>query len=469
MSELHGGEFLNAGSLGTYRMHSLFTRITSCGDMDVTENERFKHAVALHAHEYTHYLHNLTTRAGLDALLPCFWLIPYFVRNADEFGIFTAPEDIEQDGYVSLAFKVMRSGRGAVEGATKGDGIRWPRIVDWVIENPLFEIINLSSEGQCNGSVDKCSVRVVAKPHNAQSIEIVLSPGLDFISEGIAYEIEREQCRLTGIEEKDLDSHTPSYPYLAYRPLIEHFVGRKTTLTERVAIGTYALMTNSPSSYFFELCVTLKDGGLAGDSKSQAFINLTREIHSGFNETISKLDFSQIKSSLAGSCWLSEGADLYVSLIERGLALRSKWPLMELSFIQKKLTPDEFRLITMNLLDYLVCQEKVDLPHKIEWIGSKSKGVLSASDAELQNLGVLQASIHYLQQHFTNKGVLGNTAEMPDSACPFDGACPFQSSYSSPELCATRPWQVSIADGLTKICLYEAGRLSLRSKRKQPQ
>lgn len=467
MSEFHDREVLNAGALGTYRMHSLFTRISSSGDMDVAESERFKFAVALHVHEYTHYLHNLTTRAGLDALLPCFWLIPYFASHTDEFGIFTAPEDIDKDDQISLAFEVMRSGRGAVEGIQKGDKIQWPRIVKWIISDPVFDIVKLNLDGQNIGSIDKCSVKIIAKPHNAQPIEITLTPGLDFISEGVAYEIEREQCRLAGIEEKDLDSQTPSYPYLAYRPLVDHFVGRETTVIERIAIGNYALMTNSPSSYFFELCLTLKDGGLAGDAKSRGFINLTKEIIASFKEIRSKPDLTQIKNSVTGSAWLFKGADLYSSLIERGLSLRSKWPLMELALIQKKLTPDTFRLITINLLDYLVCQEKVEPPHKIEWIGSKRNGVFSASGDDLQNLSVLQTSIHYLQQHFTNDGRLGNTAKMPDSACPFDGVCPLQNSYSNPELCATKPWQVSIADGITKICWYEAGRLSLRSKREK--
>lgn len=464
MSEFHSREILKAGALGTYRMHSLFTRITSSGDLDVAECDRFKFAVALHAHEYTHYLHNLTTRAGLDALTPCFWLIPYFVRNTDEFGRFTAPNDNDEDGYVSLAFNIMRSCRGAVDMVPKGDKIKRQRIVEWVINDPQFEMIELNHDGKRVGSFDKCTVKIIAKSHNSQSTEINLTPGLDFISEGVAYEVEREQCRLAGIEEKDLDSQTPSYPYLAYRPLVDHFVGRETTSIERIAIGNYALMSNSPSTYFFELCFTLTKGGLAGDENSKEFFELTKEIKANFKKIKSDSITSQIKNNVKGSGWLFKGANLYSSLIERGMALRSQWPLMELAFIQKKLTPNEFRLITSNLLDHVVCQEKVEPPHKIEWVGSKRNDLISASDSDLQYLGVLQSSIHYLQQHFTNEGRLGDTAEMPDSACPFDGVCPLQNSYSNPNLCATKPWQVSIGDGQTKICWYEAGRLSLSSK-----
>jgi hypothetical protein len=433
--------------------------------MDVADSERFKFAVALHAHEYTHYLHNLTTRAGLDALLPCFWLINPFVSNTDEFGRFTAPKNIDQDGFVSLAFKVMRNARGAVDGIPKGDQIKWPRVVEWIFTDPVFEIVELSLDGERQGSVDKCSLKITAKSHNTQPIEITLTPGLDFISEGVAYEIEREQCRLAGIEEKDLDSQTPSYPYLAYRPLINHFVGRETTPVERIAIGNYALMTNSPSSYFFELCLALEEDGFAGRAKYKNFMALTEEIRANFKATQSKPDLSQIKKVLKGSVDLLKGADLYVSLIEKGVGLRSRWPLMELTLIQKKLSPDEFRMITINLLEHLVCQEKVEPPHQIQWIGLKKNSIVSVSDLELQKLGVLQTSIHYLQQHFTNDGRLGNTVDLLDSACPFDGACPLQNSYSNPELCATKPWQVSIADGLTQVCWYEAGRLSLRSNR----
>lgn len=83
MYKYHEREVLNAGKLGTYRVHSLFTRITSEGDLNPEIGEPLQGAVALHAHEYTHYLHNLSTLAGLDALLACFWLVAPFVRGTD--------------------------------------------------------------------------------------------------------------------------------------------------------------------------------------------------------------------------------------------------------------------------------------------------------------------------------------------------------------------------------------------------
>ncbi|MDH1511349.1 hypothetical protein N5I28_16495 [Pseudomonas mosselii] len=467
MSKYHEREVLNAGTLGTYRMHSLFTRISSSGDMDVPEKEMFKNAVALHAHEYTHYLHNLTTSAGLDALLACFWLIPHFVRNTDKNGRYTAPKNEEKSDIVDFAFKLMRSARGFTEGIPQDKQFKWPRVTAWKFAEPQSESVSVSIGEDFRRSFSIKTVLVTAISRTASPLEITLSPGLDFISEGIAYEVEREQCLLSGIDGKDVDSQTPSYPYLAYQPFIDHFVGRPTTPLERITIGNLALMTPSPSNFIFELCSALNKDFLNGTKKNYVFNKIGAKIRAAFKAGITKSELSQvsqIKMLLGGSVDLMQGAELFCSLIDKGLELRSERTSMELLFVERKLTPYMFRSATASLLERLVCQEKVEPPHKIQWTGSKDS-IVARSGLELQKLGVLQTAIHYLQQHFTNQGALGDTAELLESVCPFEGACPQQNGYKDPDLCKTKPWNVSVGDGKSQVCWYEAGRLSLRLDR----
>lgn len=465
MSKYHEREVLNAGKLGTYRVHSLFTRITSEGDLDPDIGDPLPGAVALHAHEYTHYIHNLSTVAGLDALLACFWLVAPFVRGTDERGFFTASEGLDNGDELTSAFKVMNSARGSVIGIPKDENFQWPKITEWCFGAVRSESVTLShsTEGEI-GKIQVSSIPITAKHIRGEPLELVLSPGLDFLSEGIAYEIEREQRRAPTLSEQALDSQTPSYPYLAYRPLVEHLVGHSTTPQERILIGNLALMTNAPAQAFFSLCAAIKIDKDRADGLSTEQDKLGNLIYQDFIKHLSNPNFSytgQLKVILAGSAELSEGLEIYCKLIDKGLQQRTKTFMLEQMLIQKKLSSDEFRNFTLNVLERLVCQEKVDGDSVIDWIAPLNGVIAEVPEDVLQRLSVLQTSIHYLQQHFTMDGRLGSTAELRESACPFAGACQAQKQYDHPEDCGRKPWNVSV-DGGKKVCWYEAGRLSLR-------
>ena len=465
MYKYHEREVLNAGKLGTYRVHSLFTRITSEGDLNPEIGEPLQGAVALHAHEYTHYLHNLSTLAGLDALLACFWLIAPFVRGTDERGWFTASEGLEQDDQLTAAFVVMKSSRGSVTGIPKDDNFQWPEINQWCFGEVRSESVTLthSTEGEI-GKIQMESILITAKHNQGEPLEIVLCPGLDFLSEGIAYEIEREQRRVPQFSEKILDSQTPSYPYLAYRPLVEHLVGYSTTPQERILIGNLALLSSAPAKTFFELCAAIKRDKDRGDGKKFEQDRIGDNIYGNFLKHVSNPKFSytdQLKELLSGSSDHIEGLEIYCKLIDKGLKQRTNTFMLEQMMIQKKFSADEFRDFTLNILERLVCQDKVDDDSVIEWIAPLNGVIAELPEEILQKLSVLQTSIHYLQQHFTADGRLGSTAQLQESACPFSGACETQKQYGYPTDCGRKPWNVSV-DGGKKVCWYEAGRLSLR-------
>lgn len=470
MSEYHDREVLNAGKLGTYRVHSLLTRISSDGDMEPDGEDPFPGAVSLHAHEYTHYLHNLSTTAGLEAMLACFWLVVPFVNNTDERGWYSAPLDSQtaESENLALAFKVMINARGSVDGIPADETFKWPVIEEWTFGDLRSETVPLSHafEGHI-GTLNVKSLSVTAKSKSSK-FDLTLRPGLDFISEGVAYEIEREQRRLAGIPVQVLDAHTPSYPYLAYRPLIEHFVGHETTIYERVLLGNFSLLSHHVADTFFELCSALKSDKLKGDAQIAETISVAGRVLEKFRENATRSNGShadEIKSILAGSADLYPAVELYGRLIEKGLQLRLSKPLMEHLFAQKHLSPEEFRNVTVNLLERQICQEKSDGSANIEWVGALGS-VADLEPGDHHQLAVLQAAIHYLQQHFRKSGQLANTGDLEVSACPYRGACEAQKKFGNPPECDTKPWLVSVADGKREVCFYEAARLSLRLDRR---
>lgn len=465
MSEYHEREVLNAGKLGTYRVHSLFTRITTEGDLTPEIGDPLPGAVALHAHEYTHYLHNLSTLAGLDALLACLWLLQPFVLGTDERGWFTAPEGIELDDQLRLAFTTMSLSRGSVSGIPKDEHFRWPEVTEWCFGAVRSASLTLTSTSEGEIAVIQVdSIPITAKHNRGAPLELVLSPGLDFLSEGVAYEIEREQRRASGLPEKVLDSQTPSYPYLAYRPLVEHLTGHESTTQERILIGNLALLSSAPAKAFFEVCAAIKRDKDRGDGSEIEQDEIRRHIYQEFMGRISNIEFSytgQVKQIFAGAGDHLESVEIYCKLIDKGLRLRAEHFMLEQLMVQRKLSVDEFRNLTLNMLERLVCQEKVGGDSVIEWIAPLNGLIANLPDDVIQKLAVLQASIHYLQQHFTMDGRLASTAQLKESACPFVGACEAQKQYGHPADCKSKPWNVSVNGG-QKVCWYEAGRLSLR-------
>jgi hypothetical protein len=72
---------------------------------------------------------------------------------------------------------------------------------------------------------------------DGEELDFRLMPGLKFITEGIAYEIERDIKMRWGISATEVDLSTPAYPYLMYGPLLEYLAGTKLSSKERIATG----------------------------------------------------------------------------------------------------------------------------------------------------------------------------------------------------------------------------------------
>ncbi|WP_248747418.1 hypothetical protein, partial [Pseudomonas sp. MWU12-2037] len=463
MSEYHDREVLNAGTMGTYRVHSLFTKITCDGDLEPEFGDPFPGAVALHAHEYTHYLHNLSTLAGLQSMQACFLLMVPFIRHTNELGFFTAPENHELDDTVAFAFKMMNDARGSIEGRPREKGFEWPKITEWVFSELQPEQIDVSHASENLGALGTYYSAAEAKTQNGESIEFTLRPGLDFISEGVAYEVEREQRRLAGGAEHQLDVETPSFPYLAYRPFIEHLIGRSTTPAERILIGNLSLLIGNPSTALWHLSNAIKQDEARGDNSPLEFKKVEKYILNEFRrQSFGTEQFHTVllHQITEGSSELSRGMEIYTKLIDKALTLRGDFPSIELVFLKEKLTGEEFKRTIANMLEHLVLQEKAGQEATLQWIGAPGS-IVSLADSEFEKLTVLQSSIHYLQQHFTTSG-LANTAELKETACPFYGACPIEREYGNPPDCQSKPWLVSITPDRSKVCWYEAGRLSLR-------
>ena len=203
-------DFLNKEVIGSYSPNCLYTRISSLFDLQPATSAVLHDAVAVHVHEYVHFLHNVSTCAGLHLLIADLWLLRSLPHATNEHGHFAGSERLteEQQSWVRAA----TSWRDALLGAVKG---------------------------------------------LADSARFTIDLGYNFISEGIAYEAEREVRRFSSSRQSDLDHGVLPYPYLIYGALIDALVGRKSTPQERIDLGVFALLTTSPGASLIALCEDL--------------------------------------------------------------------------------------------------------------------------------------------------------------------------------------------------------------------
>lgn len=165
----------------------------------------------------------------------------------------------------------------------------------------------------------------------------------------------------------------------------------------------------------------------------------------------------------------SEGDHMYsaveqfATLLDEGLQLKTKWPALERSFLDKRLNKDNYPNLIATLLDVCVMQEKPGEEGEFRWVGS---GKIASGDTEATNLAVLQASIHFVRLYLRRDGSLASTNELQFECCPFRGACAKQKELDDPEVCMKTPWR-RFAQMKTdkRYCWYAVGVSVLASNR----
>jgi hypothetical protein len=456
MPSFHEEEVLRSGTSGVYSPHSLILNIESLADLSpedvcIEDESTFPQIMALHVHEYIHYLHNLTTRSGLSCLTDMFLLVQPLLRQKinEETG---EGAETAQQCHLRMVFDSIRKSKGYVQDIPSG--FAWHPVKKWEFSqltdsHPLMPEALMDPEQQIT-----FNVRAVF--FNNSELEFRLMPGLDFITEGIAYEIERDIRKRAGTSAFEVDANTPSFPYLAYGPLLEFLAGGKVSSDERVIIGTMALLATSPSVALTSL--SKLQGREEGTLGAAVFTTIVKDILEGFDnyseyfcETLIPM-FYQVFS---GSEILTKGMQVYEKLILKGLNSRRERQCLELAFLREHMNIKNFNNIAATLLERVVFQGKPDSAIEIRWEGGKESVVTMSPDMH-EAFAILQSCIHYVQQHLTNGG-LETKKPLRSTPCPFSGACTVEHAAGGPEVCRSRPWDAKNIAKNSALCTYQAG------------
>ncbi|MDP3423383.1 MAG: hypothetical protein Q8S32_06445 [Burkholderiaceae bacterium] len=446
MSKLSIDDQLYSASIGIYCTNSLFTRFASIADLSATEDDPYPCALPTHIHEYVHYLHNISTKAGvrLIYLTHCaIFLASHFLIKGEN-GIDVQSEDsgwsedfrffINNLNYIYGEFNEIE-----FDPSTKSSHWKFSNLSTYtpIIETPFF------------------SYQVTVSENFSKKRTGVLRIGLTFITEGVAYEVEREVWKDNGCLSNDIDKATPTFPYLAYEHLVNYIVGRQTTAIERIKIGNAALMHESPSQGFVDACLALKKGvHILGEYHAK----MIKELQDFSNAKINEM-FDELEKFYSRTDKLLAPFQHYASIIKSTVKKRISHPDIESIFIhknatEKNITPSCFLGLSSNVAEHCIIQEKSNSKATIDIIGDRTS--LAASTIDPTWFYVLCSAIHFIQHHFKTDGTVEKTSNLREKKCPFSGACEAEASYNNPDVCKRFPWRFVPKDR-HQSCWYSAG------------
>ena len=438
----------SSAAAGIYRQNAFYIRMTSLFDLEPQGADPVPTAVSMHAHEYIHFLHNASTTAGQAYLHSNLILLRAIAGGCDDQGYFLGLTKMSEEGrnFLRYAATLMNAQLGTTSAKLLGD---CNELSLW-----KFDFPKISKSEDASIAISNFS----AQDENGTSKNQEITIGLSFITEGVAYEIDREMRRLAGIPGENLDVQVSIFPYLAYREAIRGWSGRNLQAHDLIAIGITALSHLLPGFWLATICDALR----STDKPVSFVLEKAREsCHNDSKTILAALREQRNDLSNGDVIWTAIGE--YMKLVEAGAQLRQKHWAPEFLFISKPLEPEEFRNLVGAMLDCLVIQGKPNNGLDIYWIGP---GLVATNERTASCLGALQAALHFSQLHLKTDGSATSTTELNEkpTLCPFSGGCQQERSDQYPDACKSSPWtRFTPSIPGEQVCWYAAGVKGLRN------
>jgi hypothetical protein len=274
--------------------------------------------------------------------------------------------------------------------------------------------------------------------------------GYSFVTEGVAYEVDREIRRKQGMPTSTLDDRASYFPYLAYGDLVDQWVGRKTSARERILIGNAALGTLAVGVGMQRACKAVRKG------KRPAEVALKKK----FDEANAQSEIwtKQLRVAVpytGPGPIVTQGLQAYVTLINHANDCRRRLKAPELLFLKQRLDVQEFRSVLANLVDCMLIQEKPDKSVEMSWIGPNQ---VALDEEEASQIAAMQSAFHFNHLHHLNQGEVAATGSLLGTPCPYAMACEVEVPPEQKRYCSSSPWMMSLnAHSGNKVCWYAAG------------
>lgn len=458
---------LQYSALASYKNNALFTTFPYTADLKLLGDtsvaldvEVVQEVLGLQVHEYIHQLHNFSTAAGIQMLKNRLVALQVFATGTNA------------DGHYIRQGKIY-------SGIDKSKLVNFERDYSRVIGNTdkieeegflsEFSFETIESVEETDDPSDPCNilgVKVEFKLAGIARVKVIENVGYNIITEGIAYEIERQvRNTITGKNGMLLDYSTPPLPYRFYRPIVEYLVGRPCSVSELVRVGTLALQNEIPSWGLKAATLALKHGEELFDAFASDVAKGHQETFSRYKEVINLL----LSTTFKGTA-VKEGLRMLDDLVTSAIVKREKDPFFELAFLREPLSRKVLEDIIQNedLPPRCILQKKsdeaTDEKAELYWMGN---GVADLPEATIGAVSTLQCAVQFSQLHLSKDASFNNTSGLNESphdlSCPYLEVCPLKESREDSDLCSSSPWMHDIGVDAGEVCWYVNGVKSLRN------
>lgn len=450
-------------ALASYRNNALFTTFPHTADLRLLsepsamlDTKLAQEVLGLQVHEYIHQLHNFSTTAGLQLLKNRLVALQVFVTGTND------------DGHYIRQGKNYKHIDKCKLGNFERDYSRILGNTDKIEQEGFLTELSfkiIESREETDDPSDPCNilgVKVTYKLGGIAGVKEINNVGYNIITEGIAYEIERQvRNTITGENGKVLEYSTPPLPYRLYRPIVEHLVGRPCSVPELVKVGTLALQNMIPSWGLKAATLALKHSDELFEEFASNMAGEHQEVLSGYKETVNLL----LNTVFTGTS-VKEGLKMLDDIVTSTINKREKDPFFELVFLREPLTREVLEGIIQSeeLPPRCILQKKPDGKAELYWMGN---GVAELTEATVGAISTLQCAIQYSQLHLSKVASFNNTGDLVNSphnlSCPYLEVCPLKEKRENPDLCSTTPWMHDLGIQTGEVCWYVNGVKSLRN------
>jgi hypothetical protein len=450
-----------AATLGLYETHRFCLRLgpsTSLVDADGNPKRQLeKEVLVLLMHEYTHYLHNLSTPTGFTAY-------QLFQQMLGSFS-----HALKDDGTCDPSLMPPEAGeqlRNALDALAVINGASaLPRDPSPAVQ---LRVLGVSNRALTMKGVDilQAEVRWAIERRDGSREEVVLPAGAVLVQEGIAFLLE-EFVRL-GRVTFDMSGVNPPplYPYVAFRTLVSSLAPDASALSA-VRIGTMALCTNRPGATLVHSLKAYQKMRTQGADDRRACEIIRDSLRAPLDAIVQRIcsvELAELATMHLERGIVGTGHAVVLEDFRNLLTRRSATPWWDLDWCQEDGSVDNQRLSQL-LLSNVPCdviQERDGDPNapQRDVLLTFKKGGIEQDDGSVlptdadSGVRAVHAQMDYLLAHLVAGGIRSTRKPSPRK-CPFFTSCRLELRTTEAEVCRDEPWRRFTPKGWT--CWYGVG------------
>lgn len=415
-------------------------------------------ALPLFAHEYWHYLHNVTTASGFKM----------FALATARLAAFSDTLMVTKDG--------RSAGGGALDGATRRllrmhadierflDGDPGPDTagVEDIVTSRIVGMRNDGKRHIHSGNPIECARTVLGA-------EVDLEDGSFFPTEFALGSLAIEESVAALVESfvdgrSPDDTSAPEFPYRVLERVHAARVGADSTPLTIASLGTLALLCKHPGAALLPVLDAYARERREGRTEAQAVaaaVAATGALREDALRPALAHDIEDIVERHRGRGLVEHGVRHITSTMRRGLNLRRTQPLFEIEWLQRYGPEGGLEALRQHFPPCDVLQEREPAPgiepRDLLVSLTPSGDIDGKGHTTTDCLRAAQSQTHFVDAHYRPDPSPTFARSVEASAeCPYFHACVLPFRTKSPDVCKESPWE-HFQPGPGDVCWYGSG------------